>query len=195
MPWVRVDDHFDEHPKMARVGPLGWALWLAGLAYCNRNLTDGFIPWNVAKKLVSWEFLSTRENTGKTHAWSIDASTGSHTQEVDGEFVINLLLENGLWTEVEDGYVIHDFSEYQPTRADVLTERKKWADRQAKSRDKSRRDSPEESRAESREESGVGHTRPVPVPVPVGSSLGSTTPTGSVGRARGLVAVDAREGA
>ena len=44
MPWVRIDDGYADHPKMAAVGPLGQALWLAGLAYCNRYLTDGFIP-------------------------------------------------------------------------------------------------------------------------------------------------------
>ena len=25
MPWVRIDDHFDEHPKFAKAGPLGVA--------------------------------------------------------------------------------------------------------------------------------------------------------------------------
>ena len=189
MPWVRVDDHFDEHPKMARVGPLGWAMWLAGLAYCNRNLTDGFIPWNVAKRLVSWEFLSTRETTGKTHAWVVEASTGQHSEEVGCEFVIDLLLENGLWSEVDDGYVIHDFSEYQPTKTEVLTERTKWADRQAKSRDKSRRDTDGESQPESRGR----HTRPVPVPVPV-DSLGIPSPTDLLDGRAPLAAGSAREG-
>ena len=31
MPWVRLDDHFDEHPKLAEAGPLGLALWVAGM--------------------------------------------------------------------------------------------------------------------------------------------------------------------
>lgn len=26
MPWVRLDDHFDENPKVLSVGPLGLAL-------------------------------------------------------------------------------------------------------------------------------------------------------------------------
>ena len=57
MAWVKIDDHFDEHPKIAQAGPLAVAVWLAGLAYCNRNLTDGFIPWSKAQGLVSWQFL------------------------------------------------------------------------------------------------------------------------------------------
>ena len=28
MPWIKVDDHFDEHPKIAKCGPLGIAMWL-----------------------------------------------------------------------------------------------------------------------------------------------------------------------
>jgi hypothetical protein len=30
---------------MMQVSPTVWGVWLAGLAYANRNLTDGFIPW------------------------------------------------------------------------------------------------------------------------------------------------------
>lgn len=51
MTWIKVDDHFDEHPKMAAIGPTGWGVWLGGLAYSNRNLTDGFIP-----QAIAWRF-------------------------------------------------------------------------------------------------------------------------------------------
>lgn len=36
MVWVKIDDHFDEHPKMQQIGPLGWGYWLAGLV-CERE--------------------------------------------------------------------------------------------------------------------------------------------------------------
>jgi hypothetical protein len=47
MAWVRVDDQFAEHPKVLKLGrdrlpAIG--LWLQGLTYANRYLTDGFIP-------------------------------------------------------------------------------------------------------------------------------------------------------
>ena len=43
----RLDDGFPEHPKVQQVG--GDAAWLhvCALAYCNRNLTDGFIAAQV----------------------------------------------------------------------------------------------------------------------------------------------------
>jgi hypothetical protein len=44
MPWVRLDEHFGEHPKVLAAGPLAGWLYVMGLGYCNRNLTDGLIP-------------------------------------------------------------------------------------------------------------------------------------------------------
>lgn len=99
MPWVKVDDHFDEHPKLAKVGPLGWALWMAGLAYCNRNLTDGFIPWSVARKLVNWEGLR--------------ITSVQSQREVTSDYVIDLLVQAGIWAEVPDGYQYVDLGLFQ----------------------------------------------------------------------------------
>jgi hypothetical protein len=52
MTWVKLDDGFCDHPKVALL-PLK-ARWthLHGLCYCNRFLTDGFIPVEIAHR---WE--------------------------------------------------------------------------------------------------------------------------------------------
>lgn len=175
MPWVKVDDHFDEHPKMAAVGPVGWGVWLAGLAYCNRNLTDGFIPRTVAKGIGGeWdvrvpvpESFDERENGIRSiqddeQIWTIDIGSGMHGESITTEWVIGLLVNAGLWVPVKGGYRIHDFEHYQPSKAAVLAERKAWAEKKAKLRAVSRGDSPRESQVESR----GSLTRPVPVPVP-----------------------------
>ena len=173
MPWIKVDDHYDEHPKFARAGPLGVVMWLAGLAYCNRNLTDGFIPWSVARSLVAWEYLRPApDGAERDLIWSVGAATGMHGQDVDCAFVIDLLLDSGLWAEAAGGYLVHDYGDYQPTKEDILSERKAWAERKAKSR----RDSARDSRADSPRESRARHTRPVPVPVPVPVPTGSSEP-------------------
>ena len=123
MVWVRLDDHFDEHPKFAKAGPLGMALWVAGLAYCNRTATDGYIPWSVARTLISWEFLGPLEERGRKH-WTIRVKSGLHTEEVSPEFVVGLLVEAGLWDGTADGgYVVHDYAKYQPTREQAAEER------------------------------------------------------------------------
>jgi len=157
MPWIRIDDHYDEHPKFARAGPLGVVMWLAGLAYCNRNLTDGFIPWNVARRLVSWEFLMTEGD--RDLIWDVAIGTGMHGQEVDCPLVIELLLSAGLWTEEAGGYRVHDYSDFQPTKAQVVAER---ASKAAAGR------AGGIAAAAARATAGaVAKSKPVPVPNPV----------------------------
>lgn len=200
MPWIKVDDHFDEHPKMARVGPIGWAVWLAALAYCNRNLTDGFVPFTAARRLVSWELLLPHPSEPERElVYSVGIGTGAHGHDLECSEVVDMLVSAGILEHVAGGYRIHDYLDYQPSKAEVLEERARNAARQGRSR-KSRRESQAQSHGESQRDIDHSHGGstggPVPVPVPVSrsSSLGSTNPTGSVGRARGLVAVDAREG-
>lgn len=43
MTWVRIDDGAPLHPKLLDAGPEAAWLWTCGLAYCNRNHTDGLI--------------------------------------------------------------------------------------------------------------------------------------------------------
>ena len=181
MPWVKVDDRFDEHPKHAAVGPVGWGVWLAGLAYCNRNLTDGFIPWSVAESIGGqWRVREpvederelengSREVQYRHRIWTIDIGSGFHGERITTDWVITQLVRVGLWEEVEDGYRVHDYQEYQPSRVEVLEERRKAADRQsqARSRRKSRAQSRSKSRRDSGRTNGVSSDAPVPVPVPV----------------------------
>ncbi len=135
MPWVKIDDHFDEHPKLSQIGPLGWGIWLAGIAYCNRNLTDGFIPWSNARRLASFEIV---EDDGKL--WELSRSSGYAGETIDADWVIGLLVEAGLWEEVHngrgriDGYRIHDYDQYQPTKEQVLAERESAKERMRKKR-------------------------------------------------------------
>jgi hypothetical protein len=42
--WVRLDDQFADHPKVTTAGPLAGWLYVCGLLYAARYLTDGFIP-------------------------------------------------------------------------------------------------------------------------------------------------------
>jgi len=128
MPWIRIDDHYDEHPKLARVGPLGQALWLAGLAYCNRNMTDGFIPWGVAGGLISLEFIDADERAHRIYGGpEIPDDEGFIPSPFTASFVIKLLTDAGVWDFAPFGYQVHDYCEYQPTKAQILEERAKKA--------------------------------------------------------------------
>lgn len=126
MAWVRIDDHFDEHPKMQRVGPIAWGYWLAGLAYCNRNLTDGFIPWNKARTLCSFEVV---EDDGML--WELSRVSEHMSEEITASWLIGLLIDVGLWEEVRaengrvEGYRVHDYPDYQPLKAQIEEEKSK----------------------------------------------------------------------
>lgn len=136
--WVKIDDHVDQNTKIAQVGPLGFALWTAGLAYCNRTLTDGFIPWTVARSLLAWEFLAPPDENGKRRIYKMAAASGHVGLDVSSEFVIDLLLYAGLWEVVDGGYEVHDYKDFQPTRAQVEADRESGAERMRRSRERRR---------------------------------------------------------
>jgi hypothetical protein len=148
MTWVKLDDHFDEHPKIAALSDTALALWVASLAYCNRNLTDGFIPFAIGHGKLRY---------------------------CDGNPVpsIHELEQSGLWEEdeIRRGWIIHDYGEYQPTKEDVLAERAyKQAAGQAGGQASA------QARAQARAQAGAqagaqaerqAESKPVPVPEPV----------------------------
>lgn len=111
MPWVRLDDQFPDHPKVIAAGPQGAWLYVTALCYCNRMLTDGFIPGDQPARLVP---------------------SGAH--------LALRLVRVGLWRkdikQGVEGYTVHDYHEYQPTREEVIEERRKNTERQRRARDK-----------------------------------------------------------
>ena len=122
MGWVRVSDDYYDHPKFAEVGPLGMALWFAGLAYCNRNLTDGYIPESAAKRLVDFDGLSyTVATIGDLAAISEDDCYPLAEWK---------LIEPGLWHQNHHDcprcpqpgnrrLYVHDYLVYQPSAAEI----------------------------------------------------------------------------
>jgi hypothetical protein len=73
MAWVRVDDAFYDHPKFVRLDATSLGLWTVGLAYANRNLTDGWVPARFIKgygnpaKLVREGLWSAEEDGYRIH--------------------------------------------------------------------------------------------------------------------------------
>ncbi len=128
MAWIKVDDSFYDNDKMLAAGSIGRDLYWHGMAYANRNLTDGLIPVGRALSLVDFT----------------DAAVLIGGGGVDGQacapIAVERLLDAGLWHEdghdcpscVQPGprhYVIHDYLEYQPSKADI---EKKAADTKAR---------------------------------------------------------------
>lgn len=151
MPWVRLDEHFPEHRKILAAG--GDAAWLhvCAISYAARNLTDGHIPATVLDR------LSDRRHPAKLAA---------------------RLVEVGLWQLAPDGWMIHDFLDYQPSAAKVREGRDAAAERQRRAREAaaakraavtpmSQRDSQRDSRCDMAVSHGPPDpTRPVSTDIP-----------------------------
>ena len=94
MAWVRLDDQFTDHPKLATVGPIAGWVYVSGLCYAARYLTDGFVPETIALRFA-----------------------GSSPE------LLEKLVECSLWDKVNGGYQIHDFLDYNPPASKVKAER------------------------------------------------------------------------
>jgi hypothetical protein len=109
MPWARFDDEFDDDPELDLIGPVAACLFVCSVTWCNRNLTDGFLPKARAAKL-----------------------TGGVPESVAS------LLKYGWWTVDGDGYRVRNFLKYNMSAEQVATERERANDRQKRYLDKKR---------------------------------------------------------
>lgn len=171
--WTKLDDGFTEHPKVLRAGPLGLAVHVAGMVYCGRNLTDGYVSENVADRLI-----------GGDEELEDGFETVSGTVPVGA--IVARLVKIGLWHNERTvrncpsceahwppsepvGFYIHDYLEYNPTREKVLADRAAAKERRenAKRRSAERRANVDETTGEILEnviDPDPLPTRPAPVP-------------------------------
>lgn len=101
MAFVHLDDQFPDHTKVAGLTDAAFRLWVAGIAYCARGLTDGVIQADDVPRLVR-----------------------KHKRASVAE-----LITAGLWTPAFDSYVVHDYLQWNPSRAKVLERKERAAKR------------------------------------------------------------------
>lgn len=105
MPWFKVDDTFAYHTKVVRAGNAAIGLWVRAGSWAMQQLTDGFVPRDVARTL----------GTAKEAQRLIDVGLWV---EMDGGYLFHQWDEPGR----------------QPSRAQVETERQAARDRQRRAR-------------------------------------------------------------
>jgi hypothetical protein len=97
MPYGRLDDGLYDHPKVDELGRDRLAcigLWVLCISWSNRHLTDGYVPSDRIGRL------------GGTKAQAMK------------------LVAVGLLDLLSEGYRIHDFLDFNPSKADVESKRK-----------------------------------------------------------------------
>ena len=123
MPWVRFDDQYPIHRKVDGLTDAAFRLHTSAIFWCARNLTDGFVPEEdldgvTARVRTPSRFAAECVRRGVWH----DARHRCPSQKCPGPV-------DG------DGWMIHDYWEYQPSKEQVIREREANARRQKKWRD------------------------------------------------------------
>lgn len=97
MTWMKVDDRLHAHRKARLAGLPAMGLWVLAGSWVADTLTDGFVP------------------ATQPYAWG-------GTDEL-----AHRLVDAGLWLPTEQlgeqGWMFHDWPDFQPTRADVMAKR------------------------------------------------------------------------
>lgn len=99
MTWFKVDDTFHSHPKVLATEPAALGLWVVAGTWSSANLTDGFVPDHVLPRLLE-----------------------------GGAELARKLVSSGLWRRAKGGYQFHDWTDYNPTGAQVREQRAKKAE-------------------------------------------------------------------
>lgn len=97
---IALDDNIADHPKFVGLSNDAFALWVRVIGYCRRHLTDGFIPAAAAHSLAR----------SKAPRRTIDELTSPPVGQPDTA---------PLWVEAPGGYRVHDYLDWNPSRAQV----------------------------------------------------------------------------
>lgn len=119
MPWVRTEDDAPTHTKFFLSGVAAYGWWHAGLSYCNRELTDGFIPI----RALALVFPGTHHDDILRLVEALVRERVLHTVskgQRSGCPHPNCPRRQAH----EDGYMMHDYFDYQPSRAEVMEQRR-----------------------------------------------------------------------
>lgn len=93
--WARIDDQVPDSRKFRKIHPSAAWLWVCGICYCNKYLTDGFIPADEAETLS--------QNMSAMEARKYGAQ----------------LVKAKLWDEAEGGFRVHDYLDIYESASEV----------------------------------------------------------------------------
>jgi hypothetical protein len=97
MPFVNLDDQMPDNPKIIVLSDAAFRLQVSGLAYCNRHLTDGFLPVAAVPQLVP-RFKKA---------------------------ALTELMHGRIWIPADGGYRIHDYLDWNRSKEQVTEDRER----------------------------------------------------------------------
>jgi hypothetical protein len=121
VPWVRFDDQYPIHRKVDGLSDAAFRLHTSAIFWSARNLTDGSVTREdldgvSARVRTPERFAAECKKRGVWHLAGEDCP--SEKCPADG-------------TGSRDGWIIHDYWEFQPSKVQVMRDRKAAARRQA----------------------------------------------------------------
>lgn len=162
MGWARFDDAFTDHPKIRAVGVMAELLAMRAVVYAARYETDGFIRRSSLDQL--------------TH--------GIPTPKRQ----VSSLIREKLWEEVDDGWIIHDYLHFHPSKAELEAKRQAARERMANVRANKQRTEPEQT-----DPVRENFALPRPDPTPIEEAKASSTAFVAFNTARAVDAVRKRQ--
>ena len=104
MPWAKFDDRFNTHPKVLVAGPLAIALHMRAIIYSSQHMTDGAVGRRQLNHIIQWA------DDGEDF--------GGHWP--NNSELAERLVAAGLWEATDDGWQIHDYTDWNPSKASAL---------------------------------------------------------------------------
>lgn len=113
--WSKFDDAAPKSPKALAAGNEAWGLWAAAVMYCNRHNTDGY----VTLAALASDCLPIPITTTKARTLANKLCDAKSRPEGKGLFELDR----------NDMYRVHDFLDWNPSKVEVESKRKKDRDR------------------------------------------------------------------
>jgi hypothetical protein len=151
MSWVRLDDGFADHPKIAQLDDRAFRIYVWSLCYSARHLTDGFVAHEA---LIGCPLVTRRYTADIAQARLIGAR---------------------LWGRRKHGIQIRDYLEFNPSAAKVKEKRAGAAERQQRWRDNQEKRA-RRARTGVTEQSRNAHPDPAPKAGEADAPLGAPLP-------------------
>lgn len=102
MSWVRIDDGFEDHPKVEPLSDAAHRLWVRAACWCKKPTNEhtlGFVPRGMLRTIA--KNTAPLPRLEKLASELVTATAGG-------------IFEHGLWEPVDGGWQFHNWATYQP---------------------------------------------------------------------------------